>query len=73
MCVCVCGSEEPAAAPAVALTANELGWVSVSVGSERALSPATQLSLADLQLSDYVTVAEKAPHSSIIRLHVWTP
>ena len=66
MCVCVfvcvyvcvmCGEEKPAAGPVAGLTANELGWASVSVGAERALSPATQLSLADLQLSDYVTVA----------------
>lgn len=59
-CVCVCfmcSLEKPAAGPVASLTANELGWASVSVGAERALSPATQLSLADLQLSDYVTVA----------------
>lgn len=60
--VCVmCSSEKPAARPVATLTANELGSASVSVGAERALSPrsatATQLSLADLQLSDYVTVA----------------
>lgn len=62
VCVCVmCGWEKPAASPVASLTANELGSASVSVGAERALSPArataTQLSLADLQLSDYVTVA----------------
>ena len=62
VCVCVmCGSEKPAAGPVAGLTANELGSASASVGAERALSPArataTQLSLADLQLSDYVTVA----------------
>lgn len=58
MCVCVmCSSVKPAAGSVARLTANELGWASVSVGAERALSPATQLSLADLQLSDYVTVA----------------
>lgn len=64
MCLCVlihvcisCSLERPAAAPVASSTTNELGWVFVSVGTERALSPATQLSLADLQLSDYVTVA----------------
>lgn len=60
-CLCVCGWEKPVASLLAAPTANELGWRPRALGSERALSPATQLSLADLQLSDYVTVAEKGP------------
>lgn len=59
--VCVCGWEKPVASLLAAPTANELGWRPRALGPERALSPATQLSLADLQLSDYVTVAEKGP------------
>lgn len=58
---CVCGGEKPVASLLAAPTANELGWRPRVLGPERALSPATQLSLADLQLSDYVTVAEKGP------------
>lgn len=60
-CLCVCGWEKPVASLLAAPTANELGWRPRALGPERALSPATQLSLADLQLSDYVTVAEKGP------------
>lgn len=41
MCMCVsCSLEKPAAGPEASLTANELGSVSMSVGAERALSPA---------------------------------
>lgn len=43
MCVCVCvmcSLEKLAAGPVASLTANELGSASVSVGAERALSPA---------------------------------
>lgn len=63
VCVCVCGGgwEKPVASPLATPTANELGWRPRALGPERALSPATQLSLADLQLSDYVTAAEKGP------------
>lgn len=61
VCVCVCGWEKPVASLLAAPTANELGWRPRALGPERALSPATQLSLADLQLSDYVTVSEKGP------------
>lgn len=59
--VCVCGWEKPVASLLATPTANELGCRPRALGPERALSPATQLSLADLQLSDYVTVAEKGP------------
>lgn len=58
-CVLSCRWWKPAAGPAARLTANELGFESAMAGAQRGLSPtratATQLSLSDLQLSDYVT------------------